>query len=171
MGKKRTGANLPQVNKKTSILDIVLLVSIGFLLSSSLQFFGINIAGEVNDIINDYHYKDYETFEKVIENCGDEYSYNKLICVNEAIKRNFKYTKPHEDTQEIDETYLKGGVCKDYAELYKYAADKYGFKNEYVFTDLKRGYKHVFNVISDEDFYCIADQKDIRCFSVETPSG
>lgn len=89
----------------------------------------------------------------------------KIICAGEEVRKIYSFTEAHDGVQEVDYTIKHGGVCKDYALLWKEIADHYGLKSKYVHYDIGDG-GHVFTMIYSTDGYCIADQENVNCYKI-----
>lgn len=71
--------------------------------------------------------------------------FTKVICVNDIIKWNYEYVNhglAYELRSSPEEVILTGGVCRDWAVLYKSIFDVLGIKNELVLEP-----KHIYNLV------------------------
>jgi len=148
------------MDKEKLTLSII-MIAIGALAGI---FYMANYYGVIDEIRMDFKIGEKITdVDEIIDICRESSdSIKQLTCVNTQIEKVHNYTKAHIGVQDMDYTLENGGVCKDYAKIWAYVADELGYENEYILTQ-HDGFKHVFNVISFGDGYCVADQSDIKC--------
>lgn len=63
----------------------------------------------------------------------------------------------------FNELMVRGGDCKDWSELYERLGKKLGFNSKVVIIGVNDSSMHEIAIISNDDGYCILDQRDKYC--------
>ena len=156
---------IKKVAQFIGILFILLFMFMGGLFLGLTKNGSFSFKQFVEDKLELAHYNiiekkgiDDNITKKVAEFCGPFNRTTQVICVISQI--DYKVNKHNDSTTRTpDETYEKGGVCRDYALLYNSIFKRLGWETKYHF-DMK---DHVFIIITQEEIYCTIDQKDFQC--------
>jgi len=101
----------------------------------------------------------------IIYNCAGMNVQDTGRCLNRQVKEIYKYNVT-DDSVNMNFTELKerGGDCKDWHDLYSSMAIKLGFNSTKVRIHVRNNTAHAFTIISDEEGYCLLDQRKYFCF-------
>lgn len=84
----------------------------------------------------------------------------KLQCVYSEVNKIFNYSYHNDTIIDIDLLLKRGGVCRDYAVLYRAVLEEMGFR-DMRFSHAKH---HIFLVVNTGNLsYCIVDMNDMMC--------
>ena len=100
----------------------------------------------------------------ITEGCNGTSIFRDARCMNRNVKSIFKYREhPNSETLTFKELKEEGGSCNDWSMLYYNSAESLGYHSQYVELPINSSISHVFTVISDDEGYCLLDQKRFYC--------
>ena len=112
------------------------------------------------------HNKTPEKVKDIIYNCANKEGLkDNMECFTSEIKNFFIYNKT-DDNIELNFTQLieRGGDCRNWAQFYKSLSIAKGYNVDLIRLKINSTNSHIFAVASNEEGYCIADQKSLFCF-------
>ena len=89
---------------------------------------------------------------------NSEFSYYKIRCVNNEIKKVYGNYTPQDSLNPVKYTLENGGDCKNWAMIYRAIFTKMNLNNSYIWLP-----KHVYNNVNTKFIECIVDQKSLLC--------
>ena len=108
------------------------------------------------------------TEEYILSECQSKTAIEASICLRNIIEPIFKFNKTLDMLNlSLQEIQIRGGDCKNWAELYADLGQKLGYNSYTFIIDIDGKNGHMFTVIGDDKGYCYIDQLVIDCFNYE----
>lgn len=97
--------------------------------------------------------------------CNNDSIINYSKCLRDEVATwySYNYSNIHHNLTE-EQLKEQGGVCWQYADYYSSKAASMGYYTQNVIIRSSNHSRHEFSVISNEEGYCILDQKNKWCF-------
>jgi len=93
------------------------------------------------------------------------------FCLNKYVRTIHKYkSRPDTENPTLEELKEEGGDCLNWANLYVDYIEQLGFNGKIVRVNLDKKYDHAFATISNQEGYCVLDQKEIFCTKLKNSS-
>lgn len=91
-------------------------------------------------------------------------------CLREELSKFYRYNASNTGTKyDLDILKREGGVCSHYSRWYSIEGNKAGYYTREVVMDMNKDFAHMVTIMSNAKGYCILDQTEVKCFSVELP--
>lgn len=104
--------------------------------------------------------------QDIIERCSGRDLFKTSECLVMSVKTFYKYAVTDDNTDlTFSELKARGGDCRDWSMLYEKLGNALGFESTLHYVD-KEGdgtRDHVFTILSNEEGYCVLDQREFWC--------
>jgi len=109
------------------------------------------------------------TEEKIIEECDGGNLFEDSVCLNEYVKKIYKYRLNFDSNSlTFDELKEEGGDCYDYTRFYcNILTDEYKFNCNQIKIRSGTDTSHIIALAYNEEGYVVLDMKDIFMFKYE----
>lgn len=94
-----------------------------------------------------------------IENCENLELVETAECLNRYVRSIFNYNVREDTIKSFDDIVENGGDCYDYSNLYVSMAKSLGYRGSVTAFSLNESTGHAFAIISDDNSYCVLDQR------------
>ena len=138
-----------------------ILVGIGF--PNLILIMAMNSFDQVSE-----SWQDSNFVESVVHICSLKKQEIEMVdCVSRLVSEDFEYKNhgTYGNSLRIFPEDIKrsGGVCRDWATLYKSIFDKMGIENEFKILVTEEG-SHIYNKVYLKDYVCLVDQEVRQCY-------
>jgi len=148
----------------TTILGLIIIGVIITVNTYNIKSIQTRINNNINYDLEEV--RDIESIKDIIFNCANRTTLKEnAYCWNEEIKKIFKYNKTDDKIElTLEEIKERGGDCLNWARLYNDLALIKGYYSEISIIEINETNNHAFARVSNQDGYCILDQRRIYCF-------